>query len=88
MFDLMSQHRTVYAIDLPGYGTSERSDRLYTPYGQKIHLAHFQIKTALLTVTAANPAPSCSNHRRQPQCMVMTTQTPWPSLSPLALGVF
>ena len=31
MFDLMSQHRTVYAIDLPGYGTSERSDRLYTP---------------------------------------------------------
>ena len=58
------------------------------PYGQKIHLAHFQIKTALLTVTAANPAPSCSNHRRQPQCMVMTTQTPWPSLSPLALGVF
>ena len=31
MFDLMSQHRTVYAIDLPGYGTSECSDRRYTP---------------------------------------------------------
>ena len=31
MFDLTSQHRTVYAIDLPGYGTSERSDRRYTP---------------------------------------------------------
>ena len=31
MFEWMSRHRTVYAIDLPGYGASERSDRLYTP---------------------------------------------------------
>ncbi len=31
MFDWMSQRRTVYAIDLPGYGASKRSDRLYTP---------------------------------------------------------
>ena len=31
IFDWMSQHRTVYAIDLPGYGASERSERLYTP---------------------------------------------------------
>jgi pimeloyl-ACP methyl ester carboxylesterase len=31
LFDWMSQHRTVYAIDLPGYGASERSDRRYTP---------------------------------------------------------
>ena len=31
LFDWMGQHRTVYAIDLPGYGASERSDRLYTP---------------------------------------------------------
>ena len=31
LFDWMSRHRTVYAIDLPGYGASERSDRLYTP---------------------------------------------------------
>ena len=31
IFDSMSQHRTVYAIDLPGYGASERSERLYTP---------------------------------------------------------
>lgn len=31
IFDWMSQHRTVYAIDLPGYGASERSDRLYSP---------------------------------------------------------
>ncbi len=31
VFDLMGKHRTVYAIDLPGYGASERSDRLYTP---------------------------------------------------------
>ena len=31
MFDWMSQHRTVYAIDLPGYGASERSERPYTP---------------------------------------------------------
>ena len=31
LFDWMSQHRTVYAIDLPGYGASERADRLYTP---------------------------------------------------------
>ncbi len=54
MFELMSQHRTVYAIDLPGYGTSERSDRLYTPrlmtdaildlstsYGQKTRPSQF-----------------------------------------------
>jgi pimeloyl-ACP methyl ester carboxylesterase len=31
VFERMGQHRTVYAIDLPGYGNSERSDRLYTP---------------------------------------------------------
>ena len=31
VFERMSQHRTVYAIDLPGYGNSERTDRLYTP---------------------------------------------------------
>lgn len=31
VFDLMAEHRTVYAIDLPGFGASERSDRLYTP---------------------------------------------------------
>ena len=31
LFDWMSQHRTVYAIDLPGFGASERSDRRYTP---------------------------------------------------------
>jgi pimeloyl-ACP methyl ester carboxylesterase len=31
LFDMMAQHRTVYAIDLPGYGASERADRLYTP---------------------------------------------------------
>lgn len=31
VFDLLSRQRTVYAIDLPGYGHSERSDRLYTP---------------------------------------------------------
>jgi len=31
LFDWMSQHRTVYAIDLPGYGASERAERLYTP---------------------------------------------------------
>jgi pimeloyl-ACP methyl ester carboxylesterase len=31
IFESLSQHRTVYAIDLPGYGFSERADRLYTP---------------------------------------------------------
>jgi pimeloyl-ACP methyl ester carboxylesterase len=31
LFESLSQHRTVYAIDLPGYGLSDRSDRLYTP---------------------------------------------------------
>ena len=31
VFERMAQHRTVYAIDLPGYGTSERTERLYTP---------------------------------------------------------
>jgi pimeloyl-ACP methyl ester carboxylesterase len=31
VFERMGQHHTVYAIDLPGFGTSERSDRLYTP---------------------------------------------------------
>jgi len=31
IFESLSQHRTVYAIDLPGYGLSERADRLYTP---------------------------------------------------------
>ena len=31
LFDWMSQHRTVYAIDLPGFGASERSERLYNP---------------------------------------------------------
>jgi pimeloyl-ACP methyl ester carboxylesterase len=31
VFELMGQHRTVFAIDLPGYGHSERTDRLYTP---------------------------------------------------------
>ena len=31
VFDLMSLNHTVYAIDLPGYGASERSDRKYTP---------------------------------------------------------
>ena len=31
LFEWMSQHRTVYAIDLPGFGASERSDRRYTP---------------------------------------------------------
>ena len=31
VFERMAQHRTVYAIDLPGYGNSERTDRLYTP---------------------------------------------------------
>jgi len=31
VFDLMSSNHTVYAIDLPGYGASERSDCKYTP---------------------------------------------------------
>ena len=31
LFDLMCSHHTVYAIDLPGFGASERSDRKYTP---------------------------------------------------------
>ncbi len=31
LFESLSQQRTVYAIDLPGYGLSERADRLYTP---------------------------------------------------------
>jgi len=31
VFDLMCPHHTVYAIDLPGYGASERSERKYTP---------------------------------------------------------
>jgi len=31
IFERMGQHCTVYAMDLPGYGHSERSDRLYTP---------------------------------------------------------
>jgi pimeloyl-ACP methyl ester carboxylesterase len=31
VFERMGQYRTVYAIDLPGFGTSERTDRLYTP---------------------------------------------------------
>jgi len=31
LFNSISQHRTVYAIDLPGFGLSERSDRVYTP---------------------------------------------------------
>ena len=31
LFESLSQHRTVYAIDLPGYGLSERANRLYTP---------------------------------------------------------
>ena len=31
VFESLSLHRTVYAIDLPGYGNSERADRLYTP---------------------------------------------------------
>ncbi|MEI7975163.1 MAG: alpha/beta hydrolase [Betaproteobacteria bacterium] len=31
IFESLCQHRTVYAIDLPGYGFSERADRLYTP---------------------------------------------------------
>jgi pimeloyl-ACP methyl ester carboxylesterase len=31
VFDLMSLNHTVYAIDLPGYGASERTDRKYTP---------------------------------------------------------
>jgi len=31
VFERMGQHHTVYGIDLPGYGTSERTDRLYTP---------------------------------------------------------
>ena len=31
VFERMGQHRTVYAIDLPGYGNSDRTDRLYTP---------------------------------------------------------
>ena len=31
VFERMGQHRTVYAIDLPGFGASERTDRLYTP---------------------------------------------------------
>jgi pimeloyl-ACP methyl ester carboxylesterase len=31
LFESLSQHRTIYAIDLPGYGLSERANRLYTP---------------------------------------------------------
>ena len=31
MFEQYRATRTVYAIDLPGYGFSDRSDRLYTP---------------------------------------------------------
>lgn len=30
VFERMGRHRTVYAIDLPGYGASERTERLYT----------------------------------------------------------
>ena len=73
IFDLMSQHRTVYAIDLPGYGTSERSARLYTPrlmtdaildlstsYGQKTTQADSQINDNALTAAAQ---PSAGSHR-------------------------
>ncbi len=31
LFDDLQNSRTVFAIDLPGYGLSERSDRAYTP---------------------------------------------------------
>lgn len=31
VFELMCLHHTVYAIDLPGYGVSEKSDCKYTP---------------------------------------------------------
>ena len=31
LFDHYSQHRRVYALDLPGFGFSERSRRSYTP---------------------------------------------------------
>ena len=31
LFEHYRQHRRVYAIDLPGFGFSERSDRAYTP---------------------------------------------------------
>jgi pimeloyl-ACP methyl ester carboxylesterase len=31
LFESLSKHRTVYAIDLPGFGLSERANRLYTP---------------------------------------------------------
>ena len=40
--------------------------------------ANSQIKTALLTVTAANPTPSRSTQRAQPQRPVSTTQAPCP----------
>jgi pimeloyl-ACP methyl ester carboxylesterase len=31
LFDHYRQHRAVYALDLPGYGFADRSDRAYTP---------------------------------------------------------
>ena len=40
--------------------------------------ANFQINAAALTATAANPAPSRSTQRGQPQRKVYTTQAPCP----------
>ena len=40
--------------------------------------ANSQIKATLLTATAANPAPSRSTQRGQPQRMASTTQAPCP----------
>jgi pimeloyl-ACP methyl ester carboxylesterase len=49
LFDRMRASRTVYAIDLPGFGLSERSDRVYTP----------RLMTDALHATAETIAQRC-----------------------------
>ena len=50
--------------------------KLVRSLAQAARRANFQINAAGLTATDADPAPSCSPQRGQPQRPVYTTQAP------------
>jgi pimeloyl-ACP methyl ester carboxylesterase len=51
LFEAFRQHRSVYALDLPGFGFSERSERPYTP-AMYIHAIEHLLRNVAMTEPA------------------------------------
>jgi pimeloyl-ACP methyl ester carboxylesterase len=58
LFDALREHRSVYALDLPGFGFSERSSRPYTPATYVHAIEHLLRNVAISGSRAEDPRAS------------------------------